>query len=101
MDARALEHGTHRATGDDTGTGGLAGLQQHDSQASVPAALQARVRDGAGDTRYPERVLILASSDTLGDAPRAPPWPCRTRRRPCVGVTHATTERGELNRRHP
>src|SRR5947209_16406473 len=62
VDAGALEHGTHRATGDDTGTG-AGRLEQHDTGRRLTLH---RVRDGAGDTRHVVEVL-LGLLDTLGD----------------------------------
>src|SRR3954452_13083514 len=62
VDAGALEHGTHRATGDDTGTG-AGGLQQHDTGRRLTLH---RVRDGAGDARHVVEVL-LGLLDALGD----------------------------------
>src|SRR5919205_392982 len=62
VDARALQHGTHRATGDDTGTG-AGRLEQHD--AGRRRTLH-RVRDGAGDARHLVEVL-LGLLDALGD----------------------------------
>src|SRR3712207_2693012 len=62
VDARALEHGTHGATGDDTGT--RAGrLEEHDTGGRL--ALHG-VRDGAGDARHVVEVL-LGLLDALGD----------------------------------
>ena len=62
MDAGALEHRTHRATGDHTGTG--RGRAEHDD-ASRLLPLD-RVRDGALDARDAEEVL-LRLLDALGD----------------------------------
>src|SRR3954465_14580174 len=62
VDARALEDGAHRATGDDTGTG-AGRLQEHDTGRGL--ALH-RVRDGAGDPGHPVEVL-LGLLDALGD----------------------------------
>src|SRR3954470_24029084 len=62
VDPGALEHGTHRATGDDTGT--RAGrLEQHDASGRLTLH---RVRDGAGDPRNLVEVL-LGLLDALGD----------------------------------
>src|SRR4051794_36511188 len=62
VDARALEHGTHRATGDDTGTG-AGRLEQDDPRRRLTLH---RVRDGAGDPGHPVEVL-LGLLDALGD----------------------------------
>src|SRR5690348_1369492 len=62
VDAGALEHGTHRATGDDTGTG-AGRLEQHDTGSRLTLH---GVRDGAGDARHVVEVL-LGLLDTLGD----------------------------------
>src|SRR6202020_2028015 len=62
VNARALQDGPHRAAGNDTGTG-AGRLQQH---APGRVLTLHRVRDGAGDTRHPEEVL-LGLLDTLGD----------------------------------
>src|SRR5919106_747993 len=62
VDAGTLEHGTHRATGDDTGTG-AGRLEQHHTGGRL--ALHG-VRDGAGDARHGVEVL-LGLLDTLGD----------------------------------
>src|SRR4051794_30958777 len=62
VDARALEDGAHRATGDDTGTG-AGRLEQDDTGRGL--ALH-RVRDGAGDAGHPVEVL-LGLLDALGD----------------------------------
>src|SRR4051812_24225099 len=62
VDAGALEHGTHRATGDDTGTG-AGGLQQHDTGRRLTLH---GVRDGAGDAGHAVEVL-LGLLDALGD----------------------------------
>src|SRR5215218_8699932 len=62
VDARALEHGTHRAAGDDTGTG-AGRLEQHDTGRRLTLH---RVRDGAGDAGHLVEVL-LGLLDTLGD----------------------------------
>src|SRR3954469_10342300 len=62
VDPGALEHGTHRATGDDTGT--RAGrLEQHDPGRRLTLH---RVRDGEGDPRHLVEVL-LGLLDALGD----------------------------------
>jgi hypothetical protein len=58
----ALEHGAHRTTGDDAGTGG--GRLEHDDAGSL-LALDG-VRDGALDARDLEEVL-LGLLDALGD----------------------------------
>src|SRR5688572_20066828 len=63
VDARALEHGTHRATGDDTGTG-AGRLEEHDTGRRLTLH---GVRDGAGDPRHGVEVL-LGLLDTLGDS---------------------------------
>src|SRR3954470_6658342 len=62
VDAGALEHGTHRTTGDDTGTG-AGRLEQHDTGGRLTLD---RVRDGAGDPRHAVEVL-LGLLDALGD----------------------------------
>src|SRR4051794_25081511 len=62
VDACALEHRTHRATGDDTGTG-AGRLEQHDTGGRLTLH---RVRDGAGDARHGVEVL-LGLLDALGD----------------------------------
>src|SRR4051794_37588281 len=62
VDAGALEHGTHRTTGDDTGTG-AGRLEQHDTGRRLTLH---RVRDGAGDARHGVEVL-LGLLDALGD----------------------------------
>src|SRR5215471_17716186 len=62
VNAGALKHGAHRATGDDAGTG-AGGLEQHD--ASRGLALYG-VRDRATDARDAEEVL-LGRLDALGD----------------------------------
>src|SRR4051794_18606947 len=62
VDARALEDGAHRATGDDTGTG-AGRLEQHDAGRRLTLH---RVRDGAGDARHLVEVL-LGLLDALGD----------------------------------
>ncbi len=62
VDAGALEHGAHRATGDDAGTG-AGRLEQHDAGGRL--ALD-RVRDGRADARHAEEVL-LGLLDALGD----------------------------------
>src|SRR3954468_20958025 len=62
VDAGALEHGTHRATGDDTGTG-AGRLEQHDTRGRLTLH---RVRDGAGDAGHLVEVL-LGLLDALGD----------------------------------
>src|SRR3954452_17251430 len=49
VDAGALEHGTHRATGDDAGTG-AGRLEQHDTGCRLTLH---RVRDRAGDPGHP------------------------------------------------
>src|SRR5450755_2478052 len=61
-DARALEHGAHRAAGDDAGPG-TGRLEQHD-----PGRLLALdgVRDRTGDPGHPEEAL-LRRLDALGD----------------------------------
>ena len=65
MDAGALQHGPHRAAGDDAGTG-AGRLEQHDTGRLL--ALHG-VRDGAGDARHPEEGL-LGCLDALGDRGR-------------------------------
>jgi hypothetical protein len=65
VDAGALEHGAHRATGDDAGTG-AGRLEQHDTGRRL--ALD-RVRDGRGDARHAEEVL-LGLLHALGDGGR-------------------------------
>src|SRR3954451_4712539 len=62
VDAGALEHGTHRATGDDTGTG-AGRLEQHHTGRRLTLH---RVRDGAGDAGHLVEVL-LGLLDALGD----------------------------------
>src|SRR4051794_27366317 len=62
VDAGALEHGAHRAAGDDTGTG-AGRLQQHDTGRRLTLH---RVRDGAGDAGHLVEVL-LGLLDALGD----------------------------------
>src|ERR671913_2444491 len=62
VDARALEHGTHRTTGDDTGTG-AGRLEEHDAGRRLTLH---GVRDGAGDARHLVEVL-LGLLDALGD----------------------------------
>src|SRR5829696_6232489 len=62
VDARALEDGAHRATGDDTGTG-AGRLEQHDTGRRLTLH---RVRDGARDARHGVEVL-LGLLDALGD----------------------------------
>src|SRR5664279_908021 len=62
VDAGALQHGTHRAAGDDAGT--RAGrTEQHDTGRRLTLH---GVRDGGGDARHLEHVL-LGLFDTLGD----------------------------------
>src|SRR3954469_1642190 len=65
VDARALEHGAHRATGDDAGTG--AGRLQQDDAGRLLALH--RVRDRLLDPRHLEEVL-LGLLDALGDGGR-------------------------------
>src|SRR5919112_5439139 len=62
VDPGALEHGAHRTTGDDTGTG-AGRLQQHDAGRRLTLH---GVRDGAGDARHVVEVL-LGLLDALGD----------------------------------
>src|ERR671913_708639 len=62
VDTGALEHGTHRAAGDDTGTG-AGRLEQHDTGGRLTLH---RVRDGAGDARHGVEVLF-GLLDALGD----------------------------------
>src|SRR5690606_21842968 len=62
VDAGALQHSTHRATRDDTGTG-AGRTQQHNACGHLTLH---RVRDGPGDTRHPEEVL-LRLFHALGD----------------------------------
>src|SRR6478752_1916531 len=62
MDTGALQHGTHRATGDDAGTGGSR-TEQHNTGRRLTLN---RVRDGQRDTRNLEHVL-LGLFDALGD----------------------------------
>src|SRR4051812_625358 len=62
MDTGALQHGAHRTTGDDAGTGG-GRLQEHDTGGGLT---QDRVGDRRGDARHLEEVL-LGLFDTLGD----------------------------------
>src|SRR3954465_205808 len=62
VDARALQDGAHRTTGDDTGT--RAGrLQEHDTGRGLTLH---RVRDGAGDAGHAVEAL-LGLLDALGD----------------------------------
>src|SRR3954454_6801366 len=65
LDAGALQDGTHRATGDDAGTG-AGRLQEHDTGGTLTLD---RVRDGAGDPRDLEEVL-LRLLHALGDRGR-------------------------------
>src|SRR3954453_4285913 len=65
VDAGALEDGTHRATGDDAGTG-AGRLEEHDTGRRLTLH---RVRDGAGDARHLVEVL-LGLLDALGDRRR-------------------------------
>src|SRR5688500_13984132 len=62
VDAGALEHRAHRATGDDTGTG-AGRLEEHDTGRRLTLH---RVRDGAGDAGHVVEVL-LGLLDALGD----------------------------------
>src|SRR3954447_13896608 len=62
VDARTLQDGAHRTTGDDAGTG-AGRLQQDDAGRCLTLH---RVRDGAGDPGHPVEVL-LGLLDTLGD----------------------------------
>src|SRR4051794_8286221 len=62
VDAGALQHGAHRATGDDAGTG-AGRLERHDTGRRLTLH---RVRDGAGDPRHLVEVL-LGLLDALGD----------------------------------
>lgn len=63
MHASAFQHGTARATGDDTGTGGAGRTQHHDTGRSF--ALDG-MGYGATDQRDAEEVLA-SFLDTLGD----------------------------------
>src|SRR5882757_10969428 len=65
VDAGALQHGAHRATGDDAGTG-AGRLEQHDAGRGLT---RDRVRDRLLDARHLEEVL-LGFLDTLGDRRR-------------------------------
>ena len=65
VDAGALQHRTHRATGDDAGTG--SGRAQHDHAGGLLTL--DRVRDGALDAGDAEESL-LRLLDTLGDRRR-------------------------------
>ena len=62
VDAGALQHGAHRATGDDAGTG-RGRTQQDDARGLLTLD---RVRDGALDAGHLEEVL-LGLLDALGD----------------------------------
>src|SRR5690606_23649115 len=62
VDARALQHGAHRTTGDHTGTGS-GRTEEHDAGGGLTLD---GVRDGALDARDLEEVL-LGLLDTLGD----------------------------------
>src|SRR3546814_1505325 len=62
LDAGALEHRTHRSTGNDTGTGSSR-TQHHDAGRLLPLD---GVRDGALDTGDLEECL-LGLLDALGD----------------------------------
>src|SRR6478609_6440842 len=62
VDAGALQHGTHRATGDDAGTGGCR-TEQHHTRGGLTLH---RVRDGQRDAGHLEHVL-LGFLDALGD----------------------------------
>src|SRR3954451_18773449 len=62
VDTRALQHGTHRATGDDAGTGGSRAEQDH----TGGFLTRDRVGNGATDARNAEEVL-LRFLDALGD----------------------------------
>src|SRR5690606_8877429 len=59
---RALQHSTHRATGDDTGTG-AGRTEQHHTGGFLTLH---RVRNGACDAGHAEEVL-LGLLDALGD----------------------------------
>src|SRR5882762_2955194 len=65
VDAGALQHGAHRATGDDAGTG-AGRLEQYDARRGLT---RDRVRDRLLDARHLEEVL-LGLLDTLGDRRR-------------------------------
>src|SRR5450432_604079 len=65
VDACALEHGTHRAAGDNAGTG-AGRAQQHDASRRLASD---RVRDRVLDARHLEEAL-LGFLDTLGDGGR-------------------------------
>ena len=58
MDAGALQHGAHRATGDDAGTG--SGRAQHDHARGL-LALDG-VRDRALDAGHPENRFFASST---------------------------------------
>ena len=45
--------------------------------------------------------VLLGLLDTLGDRRRAPPWPCRSRRRPVPSPSPTTTSAVKLKRRPP
>src|SRR6478752_3771530 len=62
VDAGALQHRTHRTTGDDAGTGGC-GTEQHHAGSRFTLH---RVRDGQRDAGHLEHVL-LGFLDALGD----------------------------------
>jgi hypothetical protein len=59
---RRIEHGAHRTTGDNTGTGG-GRAQEHDTGSGLTLH---RVRDGRAGARHAEEVA-LGLFDTLGD----------------------------------
>src|SRR5262249_37359711 len=65
VDTGALQHGTHRTTGDHTGTG-AGRLEQHDATGVLTLG---RVRDGRADPGDLEEVL-LGLLDALGDGGR-------------------------------
>src|SRR5262245_48615478 len=65
VDSGALQHGTHRATGDDAGTG-RGRAQEHHAGGTLTLD---RVRDRAGDARDLEEVL-LGLLHALGDRGR-------------------------------
>ena len=96
VDAGALEHGAHRATGDNTGTG--SGRAQQDDAGGL-LTLDG-VRDGALDARDAEEVSSWPPRRPWRSR-RAPPWPCRSRRRPVPSPSPTTTRAVKLKRRPP
>ena len=96
VDAGALEHGAHRATGDDAGTGSGRTQQDHAGRLLTLDG----VRDGALDPRHLEEVPSWPPRHPWR-SPRAPPWPCRSRRRPVPSPSPTTTRAVKLKRRPP